>query len=149
MKKLAYTLVVLSLVGVVVSSYALYLHYKPTDSFCNLSETFNCDVVNTGPYSELYGVPVAALGIAGYVALIIGGFLSLRMKRITIFVFLASIAGLVFALYLTGLEAFVIETYCVVCLASQVIILATTIISLFMYVKSGKKENKESTNQIV
>ena len=54
----------LAVVGVVVSSISLQHHYSTSqDSFCNLSQTVNCDIVNRSVYSKIGPVPVALIGI--------------------------------------------------------------------------------------
>jgi len=54
--------------GVAVSSVSLYEHFATsTTSFCNFSDAFNCDLVNRSAYSTVLGVPVALVGIVGYV----------------------------------------------------------------------------------
>lgn len=39
------------------------------ESFCNINDTLNCDVVNTSAWSEVLGVPTALYGAAFYLAL--------------------------------------------------------------------------------
>lgn len=132
------TIIIIGIVGVVVSAYALSLHNKETaDTFCNINETFNCDVVNKGQYSEIAGIPVAIFGMIGYAVLIIGAVLAMKRKNLWEYVMMAAGLGLAFALYLTYLEAFVIEAYCLVCLASQLLILVAFIISVIQFRHEG------------
>ena len=121
----------LSLLGIIFSGYSLYAHYSSTPSgLCNWSETFSCDVVNKSQYAEIYGVPVALLGVGGYVLLALLSWLCAGgrnfRKDLTVFGFL----GLLFSLYLTYVEAFVLVTWCPVCLLSQAMILAITVLSV-------------------
>src|SRR3989338_1850871 len=68
-----------SILAVLVFSYLLYLHYKPTDSkFCNLGEGFNCDIVNKSIYSEIIGIPVSLLGALTFIGVLILSSLSLN-----------------------------------------------------------------------
>ena len=107
--------------GLLVSLYALKQHYAPLGtSVCNVNATFNCDLVNKGPYGEIFGFPVAAIGVIGYVMM---GILAMHFSRTKDPVIgkalLAMLAGgLAFTAYLTYLEAFVIGAWCLVCLAS-------------------------------
>lgn len=59
-----------SLLGVAVSSYLTQLHLRHLStgapSLCNFSQTLNCDVVNTSPWSELFGTPISHLGTLFY-----------------------------------------------------------------------------------
>ena len=139
MRRLQILLGVISLIGMAASAYALYLHYAPTaSSFCNVSATLNCDLVNRSTYAELLGVPVALMGALGYLALLLGSIFLSKIKQIPFLLLLASIGGLVFSLYLTGIEAFVLKTYCIVCIISQVCILIATILTTSIYRISRK-----------
>lgn len=123
----------LALAGVLVSSVSLYHHYdtSPT-SFCSFGETFNCDMVNRSVYSVFLGVPVAGIGIAGYLALLALAALCRNRPQAPGWVLLFSLAGLGFAVYLTYIEAFVLAVWCVLCLSSLGLILVITILSLFL-----------------
>lgn len=107
--------------GLSVSLYALKQHYAPLGGgACNVSATFNCDLVNRGPYGEIFGFPVAGLGVIGYVLM---GILAIHFSKskdpVIGKALLALLAGgLAFSLYLTYLEAFVIYAWCLICLAS-------------------------------
>ncbi|OHA46384.1 MAG: hypothetical protein A3A80_03420 [Candidatus Terrybacteria bacterium RIFCSPLOWO2_01_FULL_44_24] len=119
----------LSALGVVISVYALYQHYGPVGTaFCNISDKFSCDLVNKSSWSEIGGMPVALFGIIGYAAIFI---LTLHRpasweKLLVIF----TILGFLFSLYLTYLEAFVILVWCIICLASIIIMTALTLLSV-------------------
>ena len=64
------SIAILALAGVVVSTVSLSRHYaKSATGFCDLSQKFNCDIVNRSEYSEVEGIPVAAIGVVGYAAL--------------------------------------------------------------------------------
>jgi uncharacterized membrane protein len=126
----------LSLFGVVLSMYSLaHKSGFTSGALCNLSDAFNCDIVNQGPYSEIYGIPVAAIGLIGY-----GLFaLATMVKRqhpqdttLTIFLLMASMGGFVFALYLTSIEAFVLHAWCLICLLSQLTIAALALLSFLL-----------------
>lgn len=129
MQKKLIAILILSLVGIAVSAYALKLHYTvDPSSFCNFNDTLNCDVVNKSWASEVAGVPVALVGVIGYSLLAVGSMwllLTQKLRQLTWGAMaLASIGALGFALFLTGVETFSLHAYCVVCLASQATILA-------------------------
>ena len=53
-----------------VSAVSLERHYaKSATEFCDFNEKFSCDIVNRSEYSTVSGIPVAAIGVAGYAAL--------------------------------------------------------------------------------
>ncbi len=121
-------LLFLAVAGLVLSIYSYLQHTGVASStLCTINETFNCDIVNRGPYGTFMGLPVSLIGIIGYGLLVAGFTEKLRKpsdKELTRFLFMASLAGLVFALYLTSIEAFVLHAYCIICLMSQAVIIA-------------------------
>jgi vitamin-K-epoxide reductase (warfarin-sensitive) len=110
---------VLAVAGIVVSAVSLERHYaKSATAFCDVGERFNCDIVNRSEYSTVMGIPVAGIGIAGYgVLLAIVTVYRLRAETPT-WLLVAALAGLAFALCLTYIEGFVLETWCILCLSS-------------------------------
>lgn len=134
MTALKKTILVLACIGILTSGYATYLHYKPTDSsFCNFSEEFNCDVVNKSTYAELLGIPVSLIGIAGYLALALLSFAAPTNRNASLLLLIGSLTGLAFSLYLTGIEFFVLSTFCIVCIASQLVILALVVLAIINF----------------
>jgi vitamin-K-epoxide reductase (warfarin-sensitive) len=131
---------VLAVTGVGVSSVSLAHHYGTSkSSFCDLSETVNCDVVNRSEYSTLLGVPVALIGVLGYLALLILATFYRQQHSTPRLLFWGAIAGLGFALYLTYIEGFVLSTWCILCLSSLCTIFAITVLAFFVIVCSKKK----------
>ena len=137
MNKVRSTLIILAIFGVCISGYAVYLHYAPSSGVCHFNRTFDCDLVNKSDYAEILGIPVAAFGVIGYGVLWAGAVLSEKKRSYALLTLFASIGGFLFALYLTGLEIFVINAYCIVCLASQLVILVMVILS-FLLVRQHK-----------
>lgn len=114
---------VLAFAGIVDSTIALQRHYaKSATEFCEFGQKFNCDIVNRSEYSSIQGIPVAAIGILGYAALfVLSTFLRGRAETPNRLLG-AAIAGLAFALYLTYIEAYVLTTWCILCLVSLCLI---------------------------
>lgn len=129
---------ILALAGMVVSAVSLQRHYaKSASAFCDFGERFNCDIVNRSEYSGLMGIPVAGIGIAGYGALfVLAAFYRSRAEtRLRLLV--AAAAGLVFALYLTYVEGYVLETWCILCLSSLALIAIITILAGALKARAG------------
>jgi vitamin-K-epoxide reductase (warfarin-sensitive) len=120
----------LSVAGMVVSAVSLQRHYaKSTTTYCHFGETFDCDIVNRSEQSTLMGIPVAGIGVAGY-ALLLWLSTARRLRpETTTQLLLAALAGLVFALYLTYVEAYVLMTWCILCLTSLALITLITILA--------------------
>lgn len=126
-KTLARIAGIVALGGASIALYS-FLHHESLASgeFCSIGETFNCDVVNKGPYSVIVGIPVSLIGIIGYLFMAMGAYLLSKKptdKGVLLFVTLAAFGGLAFSLYLTSIEAFVLDTWCLLCLTSQTIML--------------------------
>jgi len=130
---------VLSVAGVIVSAISLQRHYaKSATSFCDFAEKFNCDIVNRSEYSTLIGIPVAGIGVVGYGALFALSTL-FRTRKDTVNQLLgAAIAGLAFALYLTYIEARVLDTWCILCLISLSMISAVSLLAVTAKLRTAK-----------
>ena len=91
--------------------------------------------MNQSPYAELSGVPVAVLGILGYlaIALLAAG----RRYRLTL---AFALGGLAFSLYLTHVEAHVLGVWCIYCVASLVVISITVLAALIAVVLELRDE---------
>ena len=117
-----YTVIaVLACAGILLSSVSLYHHLGTSKgSFCDLSQSFNCDLVNRSPYSTFHGLPVAMIGILGYLLILALATLYRQKAETPITLLGATFAGTGFALYLTYLEGYVIHAWCILCLSSLV-----------------------------
>jgi uncharacterized membrane protein len=123
-----YAILICCLIGGILSTLSLRSHYNtdPT-GYCDLNTTFNCDFVNRSSFSEFQGVPVALIGLVGYVLLFL---LSLPVgKWVARFRFAAAIVGMGFALYLAYIEAYVLAVWCLLCIGSLAMISAIAILS--------------------
>jgi uncharacterized membrane protein len=135
-RRLMTVVAILAVCGIVVSSLSLLHHFASSKtSFCDIGETFNCDIVNRSEYSTMLGIPVALIGMLGYAAL--AGLATVyRERRETPALLLGAAAvGLAFALYLTYVEARVLGVYCILCLSSLSLISMTTILAAVIWWK--------------
>ena len=137
--RLMRSIALLSILGVFVSSVSLYHHFgRSKTSFCDLSQSFNCDLVNRSQYSTLAGMPVALIGVVGYL-LILSLATVYREKAETPFMLLAaSLVGLGFALYLTYAEARILYAWCILCLSSLATIFVIALLSAIVAGRSAK-----------
>lgn len=145
-EKITKTIIILSIIGVFVALYLVNLHYKTGgSSFCNINEKLNCDVVNKSTYSEFLGIPVAIIGFLGYVAFIVLGFTilagydwsifhhKLRAKHLNMLMLALGIIGFMFSLYLAYIEEFVLHAWCIMCIASLLIITTILVLAIINY----------------
>ncbi len=135
-KRLMWGVAVLAVCGVVVSSISLQRHYATSKTaFCDIGETFNCDIVNRSEYSKILGIPVALLGMLGYAAL--AGLATVYGDRRETpgLLFGGAGAGLAFALYLTYVEGYILGVWCILCLSSLCLIVLTTVLSGLIWLR--------------
>jgi uncharacterized membrane protein len=111
-------MIVLALIGLGVASYLTYVHYSGIKPACSLGGS--CEKVQTSAYSHLAGVPVALMGLIGYVSILAVLLLpdSERTRFATVAV---TTLGFGFSLYLTYREVFSIHAICEWCVSSAVI----------------------------
>src|SRR6266700_2277353 len=116
--------------GMVVSSVSLYHHFSTSKtSFCNLGETFNCDIVNRSSYSTVLGVPVALIGILGYLLILALATVYRDKAETPVMLLIVSTIGLGFASYLTYVEKFILAAWCILCLTSLALIFGAAVLS--------------------
>ncbi len=120
-----------------MSAISLQRHYaKSATQFCDFSQRFSCDIVNRSEYSSIMGIPVAGIGVVGYgVLLVLATFLRTRTET-PIRLLGAAVAGLAFALYLTYVEAYVLETWCILCLLSLTFIALISVFAVVVKVRN-------------
>ncbi len=129
-KRLMWGVAVLAVCGLVVSSVSLQHHYATSKTaFCDIGETFNCDIVNRSEYSSILGIPVALIGMLGYAALAALATLFRDRRETPRLLFGGAAAGLAFALYLTYVEGYILGVWCILCLSSLTLITLTTVLS--------------------
>jgi vitamin-K-epoxide reductase (warfarin-sensitive) len=130
-----YLLVVLAALGMVVSALALREHFRTEgDSPCSINERWDCGIVNHSPYAMLAGIPVAVLGIAGY--LLMG---ALAWRRAYRLLQAAALVGLAFSLYLARIEAHVLGVWCIYCVISLADISLITLLALATTLASWRR----------
>jgi len=138
--RLMLAIALLAAFGVVVSSVSLYHHFATSKTlFCDLGQSFNCDLVNRSQYSTLAGLPVALIGIAGYLILLSLATVYREKAETPLMLVIASLAGLAFALRLTYIEARVLDAWYILCLSSLATILAIAVLSCLRLAAATKR----------
>jgi vitamin-K-epoxide reductase (warfarin-sensitive) len=129
---------VLALAGIAVSAVSLERHYaKSATAFCDFGERFNCDIVNRSEYSSVMGIPVAAIGVLGYGVLLALATVYRSREQTPLWLLSAAAAGLGFALYLTYVEGYVLETWCILCLSSLGLIAGIAVLAGVVKARAG------------
>ena len=139
---LFFAIAVLAVAGIAVSTVSLQRHYaKSASAFCDFGERFNCDVVNRSEYSSVMGIPVAGIGMLGYGALLVLVTVYRSRAETPMRLLAAAVAGLGFALYLTYIEGYVLDTWCILCLSSLGMIAGITVLAGVVKFRAGKIED--------
>lgn len=122
----------LALLGMLVASYLTWVHYAGGGALC--AGVGDCETVNTSPYAEVAGVPVALLGLGMYAALFALTLAARARPRaaepLTAAAFGLSLAGTLYSAYLTYLEVAVIHAICPWCVVSAVLVTAIFVLTL-------------------
>jgi uncharacterized membrane protein len=136
---------VLALAGLGVSGYLTYVHYALIEPVC----VFNakCDEVLASPHAQMWGVPLALLGMVMYAVVIVLSLLLWRRESvwehpIALGIYGVTLTGMVFTGYLYYLEISVLHAFCSWCVISSIILAIIFIISIINFV--SKKRRLES-----
>jgi uncharacterized membrane protein len=116
---------ILSLIGLGVALYLTYVETQNVAAVCG--PVGDCNAVQASPFAKLFGIlPVGLLGAAGYVAILIAWFVGRSGEGALshlapLAIFGMALFGVLFSVYLTYLELFVIRAVCIWCITSAVI----------------------------
>jgi vitamin-K-epoxide reductase (warfarin-sensitive) len=139
-----FVIALLAMLGMIISGLALRVHYSNNVESCDINSHWDCGVVSHSRYAEVGPIPVAAIGITGYLLLAI---LALLRRRVLTTV--AASSGLAFALYLTQIEASRLEVWCLYCVISQGIIAFLTLLSLVWTFRPGPSATKSADSATI
>lgn len=126
-------LVILAVIGFAASTLALREHYRTDTSPCSINEKWDCGIVNQSSYAVLMGVPVAAIGMAGYLLL---GILALKRRYLALLPL--SLGALAFSLYLAHIEKYILGVWCIYCVASLGVISVFSLLVVGTVVRRGR-----------
>ena len=114
---------VLALAGAGVAAYLTYAHYRGVAPVCTAGG--GCEVVQNSEYAKVAGVPVAVVGLAGYLALLATALVP-AIEAAALAVAMA-IGGLGFAVYLLYVQLAILDAVCIWCVASDVVMALLTL----------------------
>lgn len=115
--------IVVAVIGTAIAAYLTYVHYAGIEPICAVSG--GCEKVQSSEYAELAGIPVALLGLIGYLGILAAAVAPGDAARLV--ASSLALGGFAFSLYLTYLELFEIDAICQWCVASAV---AMTVLAL-------------------
>jgi uncharacterized membrane protein len=126
------TLAVLTVTGLGIAGYLTYVHYAGINPVCTAGGS--CEKVQTSVYSELAGVPVALIGLLGYISIL--GLLLAPESETTRFATMAlTLVGFAFSAYLTYRELYSIHAICEWCASSAAILTVMTPLSVWWFLR--------------
>jgi uncharacterized membrane protein len=112
-------------IGLIIAGYLSYVEFARLEAFCG--PIGDCNAVQSSRYAKLFGIiPMGLFGLVGYLAMLAAWtwprFRSDALARITpLLVFAAALFGVLFSIYLTFIELFVLHAVCAWCLANAVV----------------------------
>lgn len=140
-----YMITLLSLLGMGVSGYLTWTHFSGQPIFCG--GTGSCETVNSSRYAFLGPVPVALLGLIGYLTIFGMSWIPTDEDRQwpALIIFGMALIGLMLQLYLTYIELFVLHAICYWCVSSQILVLLIFILALPRSTRSADEARSEDT----
>ena len=131
-RALRITMLVLATIGLGLASYLTYVHYAGIKPACTAGES--CTKVQTSVYSELAGVPVALIGLIGYVV-ILGSLLAPETETTRFATVAFTVVGFGFSCYLTYRELFSIHAICEWCVSSAIVMTILMCLSVWRFLR--------------
>jgi len=114
----------LAVVGIGIAGYLLYERYTGGTIACT---TGGCETVQESSYAKVAGVPVALIGLLGYVGLL--GTALLRGETARAAAVGMALLGLVFSAYLLVAQITLIHAICIWCVGNDVVMLAIAVVA--------------------
>jgi uncharacterized membrane protein len=131
-RALRMTMIGLTLVGLCVASYLTYVHYSGIRPVCTAGGS--CLEVQTSIYAKIVGVPVALIGLIGYVT-IMASLLAPETETTRFATTAFTVIGFGFSAYLTYRELFSIHAICEWCASSAVIMTVLMCLAIWRFLR--------------
>ncbi|HEV7163731.1 MAG TPA: vitamin K epoxide reductase family protein [Solirubrobacteraceae bacterium] len=128
-------LLVIAVLGLALASYLTYIHYEDIKPLCTAGSS--CIKVQSSIYSKLAGVPVALIGLLGYIA-IVGSLLIPQGETSRLATMAFTLVGFGFSAYLTYRELFSIHAVCEECATSAVLMTILMVLSVWRFLRSDE-----------
>jgi uncharacterized membrane protein len=132
-RKLVIAIAAIALLGVAIATYLVYIHYAGIKPICAAGGG-GCEKVQTSDYAKLAGIPVAVLGLAGYIAILASLYVRGDLGRLAGAAI--ALSGFGFSVYLTYREIFTIKAICQWCVGSAVLMTLLAILTTIRLVKA-------------
>jgi uncharacterized membrane protein len=127
----------LAVLGTLVSIYMTV--YKLTENPNMCLGNGGCSVVNSSRYAQVYGIPVAVIGVGGYLAILLLLWMERRnpflTDNATMVIFGLALFGFLFTIYLIYVELALLHALCPFCVTSQITMTILFILSVIRLVR--------------
>ncbi|MBG7609379.1 MAG: vitamin K epoxide reductase family protein [Anaerolineae bacterium] len=122
----------LVLIGLVDSIYLAWLKFANATAACgNIGD---CESVNSSPYAEVFGIPIALFGAGAYILMLILLMLEFSNEfwraNASLGIFGISLVGVLYSAYLTYVEIAILHAICPYCVLSAIVLVALLILSI-------------------
>jgi len=129
--------IALAVLGLLVSIYMTIFKLTENPNMC--LGNGSCSIVNSSKYAEISGIPVAAVGVGGYLAILLLLMFETRIDFLkangTMAVFGLTLVGFLFTLYLIYVELALIHALCPFCVTSQITMTILFILSVIRLIR--------------
>jgi uncharacterized membrane protein len=137
MRKLYWATMAAAIFGGLIAIYMTVFKLSANEAMC--LGNGGCSTVNSSRYSEIYGIPVAVVGLVGYLAIIVSlileNYVDFFRDNGPLLEFGMGLVGVIYSAYLTYLEFYVIHAVCPFCVASAVAITLCFVFALIRLIK--------------
>ena len=135
--RLRQVMIGLTVLGLLVSIYMTIYKVTNNESMCIGSG--GCSIVNASGYSEVNGIPVAMVGVGGYLGILALLFLENRpgffQENGSMLLFGITLVGFLFTVWLVYVEVALLKAYCPFCITSQVAMTLIFILTVIRVIK--------------
>jgi uncharacterized membrane protein len=133
---LTIAIIALCLLGIADAGYLVYVHYAKLTILCpgGHGGHSSCETVQSSVYAQLDGVPVALLGLIGYVVILLSLAVPGDLGRVVGFG--VALIGFGFSMYLTYRELFTIHAICEYCVGSAILMTLLTVLTAVRFLRS-------------
>ena len=141
--RLTLAILILTLLGIADAGYLTYVHYAGLKVLCLASG--GCETVQASRWAKLDGVPVALLGLIGYVGILVS--LAIRNDTGRALTFALALIGFGFSAYLTYRELFTIHAICQWCVASAVLMTVLSVLTAVRFLRGDAPPGEAGLEQ--
>jgi uncharacterized membrane protein len=136
-KRLRQITIGLTVLGLLVSIWMTIYKLTDNDSMCIGSG--DCKAVNQSGYAEVYGIPVAVIGVIGYLSILAVNYLERKpgffQENGSMLLFGLTLVGFLFTIWLIFVEVTLLKKYCPFCITSQIAMTLIFILTVIRVIK--------------